>query len=647
MKKLLSFLFALLFTSCSWIEGIFNEDFIVTKPKIIKEVEAITIKESLSPPDFTTHIIENVKLEDLSEYQELKDLNWLTSMANSPGSPHAKKGGKLYTYLHDIPNTFRYTGPGADEISKMLFQNHIPLLFFSFEDGKPLPGIATHWAFGKDGKTVYYRLNENAKWSDGMPCTADDFIFAINFMQNPKIRSFLDVDDFIDLKIKKINDRYIAISSNSTLFASNELLLKDTNITPRAKHFYKNIDFSNWVKDYNRIAEPTTGAYFLNEWDFNYGLSFKKVDNWWAYEYKYFSNMFNFDFIEIRILPGTQASIRKYFRNEQLDLIPITTQDEYLNAINDARTQRGFADIWRAKYNGVEGLNGILFNTEKVPLNNIEFRRAMEYVIDINGLIDAVLQRDYKRCNTMGENQVCDGFSFNNKNIKMGSFNKEKARNLLEKAGYEFTDKNGIRVDKEGNKASFTILYTDKELKDIFGYLFAKALECGVELDFQFVSGGILEKIKRRNFQAWWASIPSSNVPNHYHLLHSLTRDSPPYLSNIFGFKDSKLDSILEEYNKNNISIKEKAILNQKLEAMVKDNALFLPTYVPSVKKCLCWKYIRFPGWISMPLIKDFFSDFACLAWFDPLIKNEIDKAFNEGAGFERRVWKGVKREEN
>ena len=80
---------------------------------------------------------------------------------------------------------------------------------------------------------------------------------------------------------------------------------------------------------------------------------------------------------------------------------------------------------------------------------------------------------------------------------------------------------------------------------------------------------------------------------------------------------------------------------------MVKDNALFLPTYVPSVKKCLCWKYIRFPGWISMPLIKDFFSDFACLAWFDPLIKDEIDNAFNEGAGFERRVWKGVKREEN
>ena len=41
----------------------------------------------------------------------------------------------------------------------------------------------------------------------------------------------------------------------------------------------------------------------------------------------------------------------------------------------------------------------------------------------------------------------------------------------------------------------FSILF-GKELKDIFGYLFAKALECGVELDFQFVSGGILEKIK-------------------------------------------------------------------------------------------------------------------------------------------------------
>ena len=639
MKKLLSFLFALLFTSCSWIEGIFNEDFIVTKPKIIKEVEAITIEESLSPPDFTTHIIENVKLEDLSEYQELKDLNWLTSMANSPGSPHAKKGGKLYTYLHDIPNTFRYTGPGADEISKMLFQNHIPLLFFSFEDGKPLPGIATHWAFGKDGKTVYYRLNENAKWSDGMPCTADDFIFAINFMQNEYIAPLCDNEDFANLSIKKISDEYIAITYNAPIPKSKELLLDLTNISPRAKHFYREANLKNWIEEYNRKAEPTTGAYYLHHWNFNYGLSFKKVEKWWATEYKHFENMFNFELIEIKILPGTQTSVKKYFRNEELDSLPISSSNEYLDAISDVRFKRGLQDIWVSNYKSIQGLNGIIFNTKSFPFDNLDFRRAMEYALDIDGLLENVLIGNYKRCYTMGVNQSCDDIPFNNQNIKLANYDKKKAGELLEKAGFIFLDSNGIRMNKEGKKASFTIIYDDIYLKDVFGFLFAKALECGVYLDFQFVSGGILKKINNKTFQAWWARIPSSKIPNHYNLLHSSNKNSF-YLSALFGYSSKDLDSLLEKYEDPNLSIQEKAKCNMRIEEIVRENALFIPTYYPISEKILCWKYIRFPGWLNTQYMKDFSSPFMGLGWFDEEIKKDIDDAIRNKEGFDERIWK-------
>ena len=638
MKKLVFCLIILIF-SCSGKFNFFDDNFSLVTSKAIEQSEKIINYEANNVPDFRTQTIEGVLLEETEKYEELKDLVWNTSSAISVGSPHAKKGGAFYTYLHDIPNTFRYVGPQVDNVSKTLFNNHIPLLVKSFEDFKFLPGCATHWAFGKDGRTIYYKLNQKATWSDGVPCTADDFVFAIKFMQNEDIARFTYDEDFANLSIKKISDEYIAITYNAPIPKSKELLLDLTNISPRANHFYKGSNLKNWIEEYNRIAEPTTGAYYLHHWNFNYGLSFKKIDGWWAGEYKHFKNMFNFDFIEIKILPGTQTSARKYFRNEELDSLPLSSADEYLDAISDVRFKRGLQDIWVSYYQSIQGLNGILFNSRTFPFDNLDFRRAMEYVLDIDGLIENVLLGNYKRCYTMGVGQSLDDISFNNQTIKLEGYDKKKAKELLEKAGFVLLDSDGIRMTKEGKKANFTILYDDISLKDIFGFLFAKALECGVYIDFQFISGGILNKINNKTFQAWWANIPSSKIPNHYNLLHSSSKNAP-YLSNIFGYSSKELDFLLEKYENPNLTIKEKAECNMRIEEIVRKNALFIPTYYPINKKVLCWKYIRFPGWLNLRYMKDFSHFFTGLAWFDEDIKNEIDNAMKNGEGFEKRAWK-------
>ncbi len=644
MKRIVFFL-VLLCSSCSGKLDFFNNNFSLKSSIYIEKSEANIKNEQNNVPDFSTHTIEGVQLEDTKKYEELKGLEWNTSFATSVGSPNAKKGGAFYTYLHDIPNTFRYVGHEADSVSKMLFNNHIPLLVKSYEDFKFLPGCATHWAFSEDGKTVYYKLNKHAQWSDGIPCTIDDFVFAIEFMQNEDIAKVCDNEDFANLSIKKIGNEYLAITYKAPLPKSKELLLDLTNITPRARHFYKDASLKNWMLDYNRKAEPTTGAYYLHHWNFNYGLSFKRVSEWWAEEYKHFENLFNFDFIEIKILPGTQTSIRKYFRNEELDFLPLSFQDEYFDAIDDAGFKRGLQDIWVSNYSSIQGLNGILFNTNRFPFDNLEFRRAMEYVLDIDGVLKNILSDGYKRCYTMGVNQSLDDEPFNNQNIKIASYDKKKAGELLEKAGFTLLDSNGIRMMENGKKASFTILYSDGKLKDVFGFLFSKALECGVLLDFQFVSGGVLKRINNRDFQAWWASFPSSKIPNHYNLLHSNDASSF-YLSNLFAYSSASLDSLLEKYEDPNLNIQEKAKCNMKIEEIVRENALFIPTYYPISEKVVCWKYIRFPGWLNLRYMKDFSSPFMGLGWFDEEIKQDVDDAIKNGEGFEERIWKLSKRYE-
>jgi oligopeptide transport system substrate-binding protein len=46
------------------------------------------------------------------------------------------------------------------------------------EAGHSVPGVATSWETSADGKTWTFQLRGNAKWSNGQPVTADDFVYA-------------------------------------------------------------------------------------------------------------------------------------------------------------------------------------------------------------------------------------------------------------------------------------------------------------------------------------------------------------------------------------------------------------------------------------------------------------------------------------
>ena len=53
------------------------------------------------------------------------------------------------------------------------------------QDGKPSPGIATEFSVSDDAKTWTFTLREDAKWSNGDPVTAHDFVYAWQRAVNP------------------------------------------------------------------------------------------------------------------------------------------------------------------------------------------------------------------------------------------------------------------------------------------------------------------------------------------------------------------------------------------------------------------------------------------------------------------------------
>jgi peptide/nickel transport system substrate-binding protein len=94
--------------------------------------------------------------------------------------------------LHEIGQyggTWRraFTGPADHENGNRINSND-KILHFEYTGSKVMPALAKDWKVSDDGKTITIYLRKGAKWSDGEPLTADDFMFWFeDIYSNPKI----------------------------------------------------------------------------------------------------------------------------------------------------------------------------------------------------------------------------------------------------------------------------------------------------------------------------------------------------------------------------------------------------------------------------------------------------------------------------
>lgn len=59
-------------------------------------------------------------------------------------------------------------------------------LVINSASGSVEPGVATDWTTSEDGLTYTFNLRDDAKWSDGSPVTAGDFVFSLKRIMTPE-----------------------------------------------------------------------------------------------------------------------------------------------------------------------------------------------------------------------------------------------------------------------------------------------------------------------------------------------------------------------------------------------------------------------------------------------------------------------------
>ncbi len=254
-------------------------------------------------------------------------------------------------------------------------------------DASPEPGMATSWETSPDGLTWTFHLRD-AKWSDGAPVTADDFVYSYRRILDPKTASIYAYLVTLLKNGRAVNEGKAPLSAlgaraidASTLELRLEhpapylpQLLMHQSFYPVPKHVVERLG-ETWVRPGNYVSN---GAYRLTEWQLGDHVQVTKNPQ--------FFDAAHVCVDRINYYPtGDVVSAERRVQRGELDL-NTTFQSNRLGRLN--RVMPGYA---RPALNLATYY--LSFNTRDVkPLKDIRIRRALAESID-RDFITAKLQR--------------------------------------------------------------------------------------------------------------------------------------------------------------------------------------------------------------------------------------------------------------
>lgn len=274
-------------------------------------------------------------------------------------------------------------------------------------DNAVVPALAKSWDFDEKTCTYTFHLEEDVRWHDGEPFTAEDVQFTIEAIMDPENGSenapnFEDVEE-----ITVIDDHTIAFR----LSAPNVAFLDYMTMAILPKHLLEGEDMQ--TSDFFR-SPIGTGPYKLASWDEGQAITLEKNAD-------YFKGEPNIDTIMFKIVPDDNAKALQ-LRAGELDLALLTPKDAATFA-----DEEGFTcyDMETADY------RGILFNFQnEYWQENRDLIPAVCYAIDREAIIDAVL---------LGQGMAAYGplqrNIYNYEDVEHYDYDPEKARAVLEAAG--------------------------------------------------------------------------------------------------------------------------------------------------------------------------------------------------------------------
>ena len=325
-------------------------------------------------------------------------------------------------------------------------------------DGSPLPELAESWDVSDDGLVYTFHLAD-AKWSNGDPVTASDFVYAWQRLDNPDTASeyafILDTvhianaaavnageADPSELGVKAVDDKTLEVTLTlpCDFFLS---LLAFPSFFPLNQKFYEAQGDQFALSPDNLLY---CGPYTMTGYQQGSGYTFEKNPDYFKAD-----QMTDYvDKIVFRYLQDTQSAMLDY-QSGNLDVVKLQGDQVDQYSGTEGFTNRMTGYLW---YLSID------FNTSVHPENsqfaNVNLRKAMSLAIDRDTIATNVLKDGSIGADGLIPKDLATGPSgedFREENGKLTEYNLDQAKEYYAKALEELgTD-----------TVSFELLYEDSE----------------------------------------------------------------------------------------------------------------------------------------------------------------------------------------
>ena len=574
------------------------------------------------------------------------NLEWKTNdLAPTFASPEAVFGGTYRTYSLSFPQTFRSVGPDSNgAFRSWIVEANLPPLIQHPNTGEWLPGLATSWAFGDDNKTMYFKLNPKATWSDGKPVTADDYQFMLTLMRSKDIVAPWYNDFFTNEIADVISYDAHTIGVVSAKERNRDELIQYTNLMPRPAHFYgkPKLDENNdgiddkFVRKYNFKPEPVTGPYYIDKIKKGKNIVFKHVgEDWWGYENKYNQNRYNVEKINIKVIRDDDIAL-KHFEKGNLDSFTLLRPDLWHEKSNGKNYQNGYIQKAWVYNQAPVGAGGLWLNTAKPMLNDMNIRKGIMYATDFDMMIAKVLRGDYSRKpNGMGFGHI----GYDNTTINAPTFDAKKAIEYFEKAGFEKIGPDGIRINAKGERLSFAITYSAQAHTPRIAVLREQAKLAGVDFELNLIDGSSMFKyVLEKKHDISFHNMGTSEIPAYWEYFHS-DNANKPQTNHFTNFTSPELDTLIDSF-KNEFDIDKKQALSREIQQAIADANVIVPGYMVPYARSGYWRWMKLPEKMATKQTGYLFhgwgfSQTFSTFWIDASIKKETKAAMKSGKAFE------------
>ncbi len=574
------------------------------------------------------------------------DLIWETNDEDPVfASPEAKRGGTLRSFMLSYPLTLRLVGPDSNSgFAGFLRANQLSPVSFHPGSRNPIPSLATHWAFGAEGRSLYYKLDPNARWSDGVPVTADDYIFAMQFMRSKEIVAPWYNNYYTERvrDVKRYDDYTIGIQGADP--KPKDEMHSNYAFGPVPKHFHKLSD--DWVQTYNWQIAPNTGPYRITEVKKGKYIEVTRKADWWANDLKYYKRRFNPDRIRFRVIRDMNIAYQ-HFENGELDSFGLVLPEFWHHKATGELYDKGYVSkYWFYNQLPVPSA-GMYLNVAEPLLADENIRFGLAHAMNIERVIETILRNDYERLPTF---QLGFG-DYDNKEIKPREFDLEKAGKYFDTAGFTKRGSDGIRVRSE-QRLSLQVTYGAPHHTARLVILKEEATKAGVELILQLLDpASAFKKMQEKKHQIAWMTWSSAGLaPRYWEHFHSENANKPQ-TNNLANHSTPEMDALIMEYRASSVKA-ERVQLAQRLEKMVHDAGVVIPTFQVPYTREAAWRWVKLPDWMGTRTTGALFNaqeisagmySSGGLFWLDVDGKEETLKARKEGRDFEPITLKNTK----